>query len=81
MSQSVSVVNLIKAGGKRWSNREQVPLTVESGSTLGLALPLSVIVLPALCSPSVFPCNLSVFSPLSLLATTARLLHLFLFVL
>lgn len=28
-SQSVSAVNLIKAGGRRRSSREQVPLTVE----------------------------------------------------
>lgn len=44
------MVNLIKAGGRRCSSREQVPLTVESGSTIGLALPLSDIVLPVLCS-------------------------------
>lgn len=42
-SQSVSVVNLIKAGRKRGSSREQVPLTAESGSAPGLLL------LPALC--------------------------------
>ena len=29
-TQSVSVVDLIKAGGRRWSNREQVPLTAET---------------------------------------------------
>lgn len=37
-SQSVSVVKLIKAGGRRRSSREQVPLTVEPSSSVALTL-------------------------------------------
>lgn len=38
LSQSVSVVKLIKAGGRRRSSREQVPLTVEPSSSAALSL-------------------------------------------
>lgn len=65
-SQSVSVVNLIKAGGRRCSSREQVPLTVESGSTLGLAILLchctSCSLIP-LCQHVQSLCILTAVSP------------------
>lgn len=57
-SQSVSVVKLIKAGGRRRSSREQVPLAVEPSSSVALSL---TVVLPALL-PAALSRSLLIFT-------------------
>lgn len=49
LAQSVSVVNLITASWRRWSNCEQVPLTAETQRSQVRASTLADIVLPVLC--------------------------------